>query len=121
MAEVIAESKRVRLFRRDMEQWSVYRLEADEEPGHQELTPILEALSRSADELNRPVCIVLEDLKRPNSRMLAALVSLLTAKDGKERRVALAGACRGWLDMLDILGVGSRFLIVGSPEDLTPE
>lgn len=104
-----------------MEQWSVYRFEADEEPGHQELTPILEALSRSADELNRPVCIVLEDLKRPNSRMLAALVSLLTAKDGKERRVALAGACRGWLDMLDILGVGSRFLIVGSPEDLTPE
>ena len=67
-----------------------------------------------------PICLALGSLRRPNSRMLATLISLLVANDGTERRVALAAPTQAWLDMLDIVGVRSRFLVVDGPEALTP-
>jgi hypothetical protein len=98
--------------------WMVFRFETQEQPGQDDLADVLEALAKAAAETDLPVCVVLENLKQPNSRVLAALVGLLTAKDGSDRRVAVAGAEKGWLDMLDILGVTGRFVVLGSLGEL---
>lgn len=119
MGELIAESANLRLFRRETKDWVTYTLEGGEKPKNEDLIAVLEALSASAQETTRPVCVVLGGLPRPNSRMLAILVGLLVAKSGEERRVSLAGPSQGWIDMLEIVGVRSRFLIVDKVEDLT--
>lgn len=120
MEELIAQSASLRLYQRETEEWVVYRTEGEEDPKNEDVIASLEILSQSAGETAKPICLALGSLRRPNSRMLATLISLLVRKDGTERRVALAAPTQAWLDMLDIVGVRARFLVVDGPGDLTP-
>ena len=70
MGELIAESADLRLLRREAKDWVTYTLEGGEKPKNEHLIAVLEALSRSAQETAKPVCIVLCSLPRPNSRRL---------------------------------------------------
>ncbi len=118
MEERIAESGGLELFRQKSGSWVTYRFEVGGKPGQDDFIDVFGAFSQAANDEAGPVCVVLDGLPQPNSKMLAALVGLLVARDGSERRVALAGATRMWVDMLDILGVRAKFLMVDGPEDL---
>ena len=117
--EVIVITDGLSLCRSDTERWVIYRFRGDAKPSQKDLDAVLEALARSAEDEEKPICVVPEDLKQPNSRALGALLGLLTMKDGKDRRVALAAPSSAWTDMLDIMGVRSRFIVVDDPEELT--
>lgn len=121
MEELVVRTESLSLFRRDTERWTIFRFEGSEKPTHEDVTAVFGKLTPPPEVDAKPVCVVVDSLKSPNSRMLAALVSLLGRKDGGERRVALSGPPKTWLDMLDILGVRSSFIIVDDPEDLVSE
>ena len=121
MAEPVVATDTLRLFRRDTQRWTVFSFEGDEKPLHEDVSTVFGQLTPPEEVDARPVCVVVSELKQPNSRMLAALVSLLAKRDGTPRRVALAGATKEWLDMLDILGVRSSFVFVDDAEDLVSE
>ena len=90
----------------------------DAKPVAKDLDAVLEALARSAEVEEKPVCVVPEALEQPNSRALGALLGLLTTKEGKPRRVALAAPSVAWTDMLDIMGVRASFILVDDAEEL---
>jgi hypothetical protein len=118
--EVLVTTDSLSLCRLGTERWVSYRFRGDAKPSQKDLETVLEALARSAEDEEKPICVVPEDLKQPNSRALGALLGLLTTKDGKDRRVALAAPSNAWTDMLDIMGVRSRFIVVDDPEELAP-
>lgn len=117
----VIETDTLLLLKEPTGRWSVFYFEAKDQPTQDDLAEVLQAFATTIDDDDTPVCVVLNSLKQPNSRILAALVGILATKDGGERRVALAGARKGWLDMLDILGVASRFVILDSVEELAEE
>ncbi|MHC5057774.1 MAG: hypothetical protein ACYTKD_24145 [Planctomycetota bacterium] len=116
--EVLVITDSLSLCRLDTERWATYRFRGDAKPSQKDLDSVLEALARSAEGEEKPICVAPEDLEQPNSRALGALLGLLTTKDGKDRRVALAAPSSAWTDMLDIMGVRSRFIVVDDPEEL---
>ena len=119
MEEVVIKSGRLSLVHRSTARWEIFRVEADDDPEDQDLTLISDALSRLAGKTAKPVCVVLNRLQRPTSRMLAAVAGLLDTKEQDQRRVALARVSQGWLDMLEIVGLRSCFLVVERVEELT--
>jgi len=117
--EVVVITDSLSLCRSDTERWIIYRLKGDAKPVAKDLDAVLEALARSAEVEEKPVCVVPEALEQPNSRALGALLGLLTTKEGKQRRVALAAPSVAWTDMLDIMGVRASFILVDEPEELS--
>lgn len=117
--DVVVRTDSLSLLRQDALRWVVYRFEGEAKPTQEDLDEVLKALGGAAAETSKPVCVVPGDLKQPNSRALGALLGLLGTKDGGERRVALAAPTQAWLDMLDIMGVRSSFLVVDDPGELT--
>ncbi len=116
--EVLVITDTLSLCKTDTERWVIYRFRGDTKPSQKDIDALLEVFVRSAEEDDKPICVVPEALDQPNSRALGALLGLLTTKDGKERRVALAAPSNAWTDMLDIMGVRASFLVVDDPEDL---
>jgi hypothetical protein len=53
--------------------------------------------------------------------MLSAVIGLMTTANDQPRRLALIAPSQTWLDMLDILGVRSAFLVVDSVAEITFE
>ncbi len=121
MADPVVTTDTLRLYRRDTERWTVFSFEGDEKPLHEDVSTVFGQLTPPEEVDAKPVCVVVSELRSPNSRMLAGVVSLLAKRDGTPRRVALAGPTKGWLDMLDILGVRSSFVIVDDAEELVSE
>lgn len=118
MEKAVVRTDTLSLFRLETERWTIFRLEGKGGPEREDLLKVLEALAQSVEADAGPVCVVPGSLQAPNSRILATLIGLLVTKDGRDRRMALAGATQAWVDMLDILGVRSRFLVVEDVEDL---
>ena len=116
--EVVVITDSLSLCRSETERWIIYRLKGDTKPSAKDLDAVLEALARSAEVEEKPVCVVPEALEQPNSRALGALLGLLRTKEGMQRRVALAAPSVAWTDMLDIMGVRASFILVDGPEDL---
>ena len=116
--EVVVITDSLSLCRSDTDRWIIYRLKGDTKPVAKDLDAVLEALARSAEVEEKPVCVVPEALEQPNSRALGALLGLLTTKEGKQRRVALAAPSVAWTDMLDIMGVRASFILVDDAEEL---
>ena len=122
METLVCKTESLCLYERATDRWVIFSFTGDEVPRQEDLIQILESLKRAADEVTRkPIVFAVEVVSRPNSRMLSAVIGLLTDKHGQPRRLALAGASQTWLDMLDILGVRSNFLIVESVEEVTFE
>lgn len=121
LKEAVATTASISLLSWLSDEWRVYQFEAAGKPALIDVSSVLEALAASAEQDDRPICVLLSGLSTPNSRVLAALVGLLTTVSGRERRVALAGAGKGWLDMLDILGVGHRFVVLAADDVPVPE
>jgi len=119
--EVVVITDSLSLCRSDTERWIIYRFKGDPKPSQKDLDAVLQALVRSAEVEVKPVCVAPEALEQPNSRALGALLGLLTTKDGKQRRVALAAPSNAWIDMLDIMGVRASFIVVDDPEELASE
>lgn len=119
MKQNLCETDTLLLSFSDTARWGIFYFEEKGRPSQDDVAAALETLSDKAEEESRPLCVALDGLSQPNSRILAALIGLLTKKDGTERRVALACTRQVWLDMLDILGVSSRFVLVDSPGELT--
>jgi len=112
--KTVAKCGKSRLISADTTKWVTFSFETAEIK-LPELTKLFDALAEAAAGTDKSVCIVLETLKlRPNSKILATLVNLLTAAGGKNRAVALVSPGKEWVDMLDILGVRARFEIVDS-------
>ncbi len=118
MEETILQTESLRLLRLETDRWVIYRFDGSASPAREDLLKVLEALARSVEEQTLPVCVVPENIESPNSRILATLIGLLVKSDGTDRRMALAGAGRAWVDMLDILGVRARFLLVDDVDEL---
>ncbi len=116
--EVIVITDTLSLCRSETERWVIFRFRGDSKPSLKDLDAVLEAFIRSAETEEKPICVAPEALDQPNSRMLGALLGLLTTKDGKDRRVALAAPSVAWTDMLDIMGVRASFIVVDDPEEL---
>jgi hypothetical protein len=116
--EVIVITDTLSLCRSETDRWVIYRFRGDAKPSQKDLDAVLEVFVRSAEADEKPICIVPEALDQPNSRALGALLGLLTTKDGKDRRVALAAPSSAWTDMLDIMGVRASFIVVDDPEEL---
>ncbi len=121
MERLVHHSKSLCLHVRDTERWQIFTFSGDEIPTGEDLIAVLDSLKREAENTVKPVAFVVEAVPRPNSRMLSAVIGLLTGKNEKARRLAIVGPSQTWLDMLDILGVRSSFLIVDSVEDITFE
>jgi hypothetical protein len=116
--EVLVITDTLSLCRTDTERWVIDSFRGDAKPSQKDLDAVLEVFVQSVEAEEKPICFVPEALKQPNSRALGALLGLLTTKDGKERRVALAAPSNAWTDMLDIMGVRASFIVVDSPEEL---
>ena len=118
MDEAVLRTDTLSLFRLETERWTIYRFEGTAVPNREDLLKVLEALAQRVEADAGPVCVAPGSEQAPNSRILATVIGLLVTKDGRDRRMALAGTTRAWADMLDILGVRSRFLIIDDVEDL---
>ena len=116
--EVVVIADTMSLCKTDTDRWVIYRFRGDAKPLQKDLDAVLEAFVRAAETDEKPICVVPEALDQPNSRALGALLGLLTTKDGKDRRVALAAPSTAWTDMLDIMGVRASFIVVDDPEEL---
>lgn len=121
MERLVCNSKTLCLHVRDTDRWQIFTFTGEEMPKGEDLIQVLEALNLEAKNTTTPIAFHVAGVPRPNSRMLSAVIGLLTGKNDKPRRLALIGPSQVWLDMLDILGVRSSFLIVESVEEITFE
>ncbi|MBN1808832.1 MAG: STAS domain-containing protein [Planctomycetes bacterium] len=114
MEELAKESGNVRLYRDESGKWLIYRLDVGENAKMSDLEAVFGSIAENAGKTDKAVCIALENVERPNSRMLAALVSLVTKANGESREVALAAPDQSWTDMLDVLGIRGNFTVIES-------
>ncbi len=121
MERLVAGTNSLNLYLRDTGRWGIFTFSGDEQPGNADLLTILEALKAATAGLNKPVAFQVVAVPYPNSRLLSAVIGLLTTADDLPRRLALVGASQTWLDMLDILGVRSAFLFFDDVEEITFE
>jgi hypothetical protein len=118
---LVSQTKSLSLQVRETDRWQIFTFSGDEVPNGEDLIAVLEGLKQAAENTTTPIAFDVAGLSRPNSRMLSAVIGLLTGKNEKPRRLALIAPSQTWLDMLDILGVRSSFLIVDSVEEITFE
>lgn len=121
MEQLLQGSDTFSLYLRDTERWQIFSFTGDSSPRGEDLILALEALKKAAAQTVKPIAVLVAEVRHPNSRMLSAVVGLLTTEKDQPRRVALIAPSQTWMDMLDILGVRSSFLIFESVEEITFE
>lgn len=121
MEQLLQASETFNLHLRETDRWQIFSFSGEATPRSDDLIGVLEAMKQAAAHSTKPIAFAVDAVRHPNSRMLSAVIGLMTTADDQPRRLALIAPSQTWLDMLDILGVRSSFLIFESVEEITFE
>ena len=116
---VVFKAETAELVRESEDDWIVYRLGLSLNSHRNDVEAVFQALADDGDTHNQKVRVDVSAVTQPISRMISAVVSLLSWENAGMRPVVIIGGNSIWRDLVMLLGIDDRIFFDRLPDAAT--